>query len=114
MAQVSSGVAASAQGKAQSPHSERAEEPGLPEVTASVWTKLGAGGRVVIPAEIRQQLGLKSGDGILLRVEDGELCLLTAHQAVKRAQDLARPFIRPGVSIVDELIAERRAEAARE
>jgi AbrB family looped-hinge helix DNA binding protein len=90
------------------------EEPPLPEVAASVWTKLGEGGRVVIPAEIRQMLGLKTGSQVLLRVEDGELHLLTSRQAVKRAQALARPYIEPGVSVVDELIAERRVEAARE
>ena len=86
----------------------------LPDVQASSWTKVSEGGRVVIPVEIRQLLGLEVGSQILLRVEGGELRLLTTRQAVKRAQDLASPFVQPGVSIVDELIADRRAEAARE
>lgn len=34
--------------------------------------------------------------------------------ALRRAQDLMRPYHQPGRSLVDELIAERRAEAARE
>lgn len=34
--------------------------------------------------------------------------------AVTRAQEMMRPFREPGRSLVDELIAERRAEAARE
>jgi hypothetical protein len=33
---------------------------------------------------------------------------------MRRAQELVRSFIPPGVSLVDELIADRRAEAARE
>jgi AbrB family looped-hinge helix DNA binding protein len=86
----------------------------LPEVSARVWTKIGEGGRVVIPAEIRRLIGVKEGDRILLLVEDGELHVITVSQGIKRAQELARPYIRPGVSIVDELIAERRAEVARE
>ena len=90
------------------------EAPPLPEVAATVWTKMGEGGRVVIPAEIRHLLGLKPGNQVLLRVEDGELHVLTARQAIGRAQELARPFVRPGVSVVDELIVERRAENARD
>ena len=86
----------------------------LPEVSAHVWTKVGEGGRVVIPAEIRRLLGVKEGDRILLLVEDGELHVITVSQGIKRAQELARPYTRPGVSMVDELIAERRAEVARE
>jgi hypothetical protein len=34
--------------------------------------------------------------------------------AIQRAQDLMRPYREPGRSLVDELLAERRAEAARE
>jgi AbrB family looped-hinge helix DNA binding protein len=93
---------------------EAAAEAPLPEVRASVWTKVGDGGRIVIPAEIREILGLREGSAVLLRVEDGELHLLTSRQAIGRAQELARPYIRPGISLVDELIAERRAENARD
>ena len=35
-------------------------------------------------------------------------------ERIRRVQEMMRPYIIPGVSIVDELIAERRAEAARE
>jgi RHH-type rel operon transcriptional repressor/antitoxin RelB len=34
--------------------------------------------------------------------------------AIHRAQELMRPYREPGRSLVDELLAERRAEAARE
>jgi len=34
--------------------------------------------------------------------------------AIRRAQELMRPYREPGRSLVDELLAERRAEAARE
>jgi len=90
------------------------DDQDLPEVSARVWTRLGEGGRVVIPAEIRRLLGVKEGDRILLLVEDGELHVITVSQGIKRAQELARPYIRPGVSMADELIAERQAEVARE
>ena len=48
---------------------------------------------------------LKSGDTIEI---------LTQRAAVKRARDIVRKFVPPGVSLVDELIAERRREARKE
>jgi len=35
-------------------------------------------------------------------------------EAIRRAQALVRPYVGPGRSLSEELIAERRAEAARE
>jgi AbrB family looped-hinge helix DNA binding protein len=77
-------------------------------------TRIGAGGRLVIPAEIRRELRLREGEPVVMRVVDGELRLLTLRESVRRVQERVRPYIKPGVSVVDELIAERRAEAARE
>lgn len=76
--------------------------------------KICEGGRVVIPADVRKQLGLKVGDHLLLRVEDNELRMFSGLEGIRRAQEIVRKHARPGVSIVDELVAERRAEAARE
>ena len=38
---------------------------------------------------------------------------LTARERVEHAQKLVKPYLKPGVSLVDELLAERRAAAAR-
>jgi AbrB family looped-hinge helix DNA binding protein len=73
-------------------------------------TKLAEGGRVVIPAEYRQALGLHVGDELILRLEDGEVRIFTARQAIKRAQELVRRYIPQNRSLADELIAERRKE----
>ena len=72
--------------------------------------RVNANGRIVIPAVFRQALGIKVGDEVLLRIEDDELRSLKHRLA--RAQRLVRGHVKPGVSLVDELIAERR-EAAR-
>ena len=77
-------------------------------------TKISAGGRVVIPAEYRKAMGLRVGDEVLLSLENGEVRLCTKEQARKRARDYVRRLVPPGVSLVDELIRERREEAARE
>ncbi len=76
--------------------------------------KLVSGGRLQIPAEIRKQLGLQDGDGVTLKVVDGELRVLSIQEAIRRAQKMIRQYVPEGVSLVDELIAERRAEAARD
>jgi AbrB family looped-hinge helix DNA binding protein len=80
----------------------------------SVKVRLGPDGRVVVPAAIREALGLKEGDVLFARLEGGEIKLLTPKAAMLRAQAIVRQFVRDDVSLVDELIAERRSEAARE
>ncbi len=70
--------------------------------------------RLVIPAACRKQLGLQPGQEMLLQITDKGLLLYTQDQAVKRLQDWCTSHIPAGVSLVDDLISERRAEAARE
>ncbi len=72
------------------------------------------GGRIVIPAEFRKALGVQPGDEVILRLEDGEMRVLSPRQAIRRAQQLVRRFVPEGRSLSDELIAERRAEASNE
>ena len=79
-----------------------------------ISTKIAEGGRLVIPAELRRELGLAIGDEVIVRVEDGEIRILTRGEAVKRAQGMVRRHIKVSRSLVDELTAERRAEAKRE
>jgi AbrB family looped-hinge helix DNA binding protein len=75
-----------------------------------VKTKIGEGGRIVIPAEYRQALGLQVGDEVILRLEGRELRIFTLNQAIKRAQELVSRSIPQERSLTDELIAERRRE----
>jgi AbrB family looped-hinge helix DNA binding protein len=76
--------------------------------------RMGPDGRIMIPAEFREALGLKDGDTLLASLDDGELRLLTIPTAVRKAQSIIRQFVPEGVSLVDELIADRRREAERE
>ena len=77
-------------------------------------TKVDRHGRVVIPAEYRRALGLREGDAVVIQLDDGALRILTRAQAIRRAQEIVAKYVSPDRSLVDELIAERRAEAARE
>lgn len=76
-------------------------------------TKIRENGRLVIPAAYRKALGLKTGDEVLLVLEDGEIRVVSARQAIARAQTLLRHYIPEGRSLSEELIRERREEAAR-
>ena len=75
--------------------------------------KIGQGGRIVLPAQIRKALGVTTGDDLILALSDGEVRMFTRREAIRRAQGMLK-HLAPGRSLVDELIAERRAEAANE
>ena len=79
-----------------------------------VRTKIAAGGRIVIPAHFRRELGADVGDEVILRVVGGEIHILTRSQAIHKAQELVRKSVPAGRSLVKELLQERRKEAKRE
>lgn len=80
-----------------------------------IQMKMSEGGRVVIPAEIRQSLGIKEGDPVLFEFRDGEAVITTKKARLRRAQALFRHYVpADSPSLADELIAERRADAARD
>ena len=76
--------------------------------------RVNENGRVVIPAAFRKAMGINVGDEVVLRIEDNELRILTLKQRIERAQRLVRQHVKPGTSLVDELIADRREAAKRE
>lgn len=79
-----------------------------------VRTKIGEGGRVIIPAIFRQTLHLEPGDDIILHYEDNAIHITTPEQALIKLQAKVKSYLdraEKPVSLVDELIAMRRAEA---
>jgi AbrB family looped-hinge helix DNA binding protein len=78
-----------------------------------VRTRVNENGRVVIPASFRNALGIQVGDEVVLRIEDGQLRITTQQRRIERAQRRARRYLKPGTSLVDELLAQRRQAAAR-
>lgn len=77
--------------------------------------RIAKGGRIVIPGAFRKALGLSVGDDLVMEVKDGELHARSLQAAIRRAQKMVREYIPDDDrSLVDELIAERRAEAVRE
>jgi len=82
------------------------------EMDLRVSVQVGEKGRVVIPAAIREALGIEAGDRVEMEVKDCELRISTRRARIRRAQERARQYVKPGTLVSEELSAERR-EAAR-
>ncbi len=74
---------------------------------------LGRQGRLVIPADIRTALGLAPGDRLHLHLAGTRLVLERPDAAVSELRQLGSGVPR-NRSLVDELLDERRAAAAKE
>jgi AbrB family looped-hinge helix DNA binding protein len=85
-----------------------------PSSSESMKVRMDEGGRIVIPGPVRDTLGLKAGDALIASIEDGELHLLTMRAAAHRAQAIIRRFVPADVSLVDELLEDRRREVENE
>ena len=79
-----------------------------------VRVRMSENGRILIPAEIRKQLGMTAGSTLTLEVDGEELHLLTRRARIRAAQASVARYVPEGVSLVEELIAERREEARKE
>jgi AbrB family looped-hinge helix DNA binding protein len=77
-------------------------------------TKLSPNGRIVIPAVIRDALGIQPGESLLMEVEDGVLRIESYRARIRRIQKEFAHLVPPGRCVSDKLIAERRQEAALE
>lgn len=81
--------------------------------TTDAGVRVGVQGRLVIPSAIRRRLGFKPGDTLLLRVQGESLVLERRETALARIEGWFDAV--PGdVSLVEELLAERRAEVEQE
>lgn len=80
----------------------------------AVRGRLGSRGRLQIPARMRRELGLRDGEAVVLKMVRGELRVRAYRDVLADVQASLRKYIPEGVSLADELIADRRAEADRE
>jgi len=81
---------------------------------SEIRLRLAENGRVVIPAQVRKDLGVESGGEIILERQEHGYRLTTRRQRIEEAQRYLRRHVKPGVSLVDDLIAERREAAKHE
>ena len=67
----------------------------------------------MIPASLRRELGIVIGEKLIARAKDGQLVLERPEMVVERLKSTF-DNLPAGVSLVDELVAERKEEASRE
>jgi bifunctional DNA-binding transcriptional regulator/antitoxin component of YhaV-PrlF toxin-antitoxin module len=78
-----------------------------------VTVRFGPDGRVLIPVELRRAIGVAPGEPLVARVDEGQLVIERREEVIRRLQ--ARfAVVPPGVSLVDDLLEDRRREAGRE
>ena len=71
--------------------------------------KVASDGRVLIPLEMREAMVLGDDGRVTARVEAGELRLVSPAVAVRQIQARMRKFKKPGESVVDQFLTDRRA-----
>lgn len=78
------------------------------------WAQVGADGRVLIPMPVRQRMGLENGGKVLMEFEDGALRLTNRCETIRGIQEMVAEYVPEDVSLVDQLLAERRREVEME
>jgi len=76
--------------------------------------KIVEGGRLIVPAAFRKEMGLVKGDAVIMEMHGDELRVRPAKSALKRLREKLRASQPGGASVVDKFIAERRADAGDE
>jgi len=77
-------------------------------------TKIDSSGRVVLPSDVRTAMNVSTGDTVQIVMEAGTVQIKTQQQALREAQEYFCKTIPRNVQLVDELLRERREDAARE
>ncbi len=79
-----------------------------------IYTTVSSKGQMVIPAAIREELGIEAGTRVAVRREGDEVILRPLTQAAaRRLIKELRGMTAGGPSMTDELIADRHAEDAK-
>lgn len=89
-------------------------EPAAAESAGPAKAVLDESGCIRIPDDVLRAWSAKPGDELIIRVEGDELRVLTRRAGLALARDIARKYIAPGDNLADELVGERRLEAAHE
>jgi AbrB family looped-hinge helix DNA binding protein len=78
-----------------------------------IQVRLGPQGRLVVPVELRRELGLEEGTEMAIRSDGRRLILEPRAEILRR---LRRRFskVPDGINLANELTADRREEARRE
>lgn len=76
--------------------------------------RVTAGGRIVIPAVVRRQLGIEVGTELVIGVVDDHATLVGVKAARERARDTIRRYVSPKERLSEELRRDRKQDAQNE
>lgn len=71
-------------------------------------------GRIAIPEAVLSAWSAEPGEELIVRLEGDELRIMTRRAGLERARGIVRKYVAPGEELAEELLHERRAEAANE
>ena len=73
-----------------------------------------SGGRIVLPAGLRKEFGIEDGAEVVFSRTEHGIEIKTLAEVVRQAQDRFARLAKPGESVVEDLIRDRRESADRE
>lgn len=76
--------------------------------------KVTKGGKLSIPSKVRKVLNIKDGTNVLCSAENGVITITPINLALEKARLILRKHVSKDISLLDELISERREEAKNE
>ncbi len=85
------------------------KKPAKPGKSDHMPLSVGPDGRILIPAHMREAMMLDPDGRVTAWVENGQLHVVSPMVAIRQAQELVKRYKKPGESVVDEFLAERRA-----
>ncbi len=77
-------------------------------------SRVDKSGRIVLPADVRLRQHIQTGDQVVIIESQDGLQVKTQEQAIREARDFFATLAPPEVMLSEELIRERREEAAHE
>ncbi len=81
---------------------------------ARTTVRVTAGGRIVIPVQVRRQLGIEVGAELVIGVVDDHATLASVKAARQRARDTIRRYVSPKERLSEELMRDRKLDAKHE
>jgi hypothetical protein len=78
------------------------------------WLRVRPDGSLILPIDVAEALDAKPDDKVFATFKNGTLTIISADKAMEEASEIVCRYIPPEVDLAASLIADRRAEAARE
>jgi AbrB family looped-hinge helix DNA binding protein len=76
--------------------------------------RMAPNGRLSVPAKFRKALGLEEGGMVVLSLQDGEIRIRPIGVVLAEVQAMVAPYLKASGDSVEQFLADKRGEVARE